>query len=544
MACQADAADRQATSTCKGVWQELRRDFCETLIQKGRADVIYSHQDLTQQKLRSCVSHFPHKPFYTIVQLIGDTENIMPYLSLREASEDLRSGLVTPTELLSEALEQIASREDQIQAFVTITSEQAMKDAEQAESEQRTGLFRSSLHGIPIAIKDLIAVKNVRLTAGSRVLEDYVATEDATVVELLRRAGAVLIGKTQTHEFAYGTYTPATRNPWNLSRVPGGSSGGSAAALAATMCLGALGSDTGGSVRIPAACCGITGLKPTYGRVSCAGVVPLSWSLDHVGPMGRSAEDCALLFDSIAQYDPRDPNSVSRPPSKTHSTLTSEGANGPLSLQGLKLGVPQDAFVDPLDPQVRLAWQLALLVLQEAGAELMHLELPIPTFSIYRMIQQPEATLAHLEHGWLTEKLDLYGEVTRTRLLAGQELKAIDYLRAQQQRRIFASSMRSAMQAVDALVLPAIPIPALPVELMYKDITIEGQQENSGNAMLRLTMPFNLTGQPAISLPCGFNSEGLPLGLQIAGKAFEEGLILRIAHAYQQLTDWHRRELP
>lgn len=462
----------------------------------------------------------------------------MPYLSISEASADLRSGLVTPTELLAEVLEEIDARDEALQAFVTVMRDEAFKEAERAENEQRTGLFRGPLHGVPIAIKDLIAVKNVKMTAGSKVLADYIAPEDATVVEHLRQAGAVFIGKTQTHEFAYGTYTPPTRNPWDATRVPGGSSGGNGAALAASMCLGAIGSDTGGSIRIPAACCGVTGLKPTYGRVSCFGVVPLSWSLDHVGPMGRSAEDCALLFDALAKYDPRDPNSVSRPPSKTHETLTNENA-----LQGLKLGVPQDAFVDPLDPEVRLAWRGALMVLKEAGAQVIDVELPRATFATYRGIQMPEASLAHMEKGWLTEKLDLYGEPTRTRLLEGREIKAVDYLRAQHQRRLFASSLRSAMQSVDALVLPTLPIPALPIAQMYQEISIEGQRENSGETMLRLTMPFNLAGIPAISFPCGFNSQGLPLALQVAGKPFEEGLVLRIAHVYQQMTDWHRRAI-
>ncbi|HVU69649.1 MAG TPA: amidase [Ktedonobacteraceae bacterium] len=468
----------------------------------------------------------------------------MPYLSISEAAEELKSGLITPTELLLETFEKIDEQDQEIQAFVTVMREQALKEAERAEQEMRTGLHRGPLHGIPVAIKDLIAIKQVKMTAGSRVLADYIASEDAAVVEQLRQVGAVLIGKTQTHEFAYGTYTPPTRNPWDLTRVPGGSSGGNGAALAAGMCLGAIGSDTGGSIRIPAACCGVTGLKPTYGRVSCFGVIPLSWSLDHVGPMGRSAEDCALLFDAIARYDPRDPNSVSRPPSKTHETLSGTDNQGALSLQGLKLGVPQDAFVDPLDPEVRLAWRGALMVLKEAGAQVMDVELPRTDFATYRGVQKPEASLAHLEKGWLTDKLDLYGEPTRTRLLEGQEIKAVDYLRAQHQRRLFASSLRSAMQPVDALILPTLPIPALPIKDMYQEIRIEGQRENSGETMLRLTMPFNLAGIPSISFPCGFNGQGLPLAVQVVGKPFEEGLILRIAHAYQQMTDWHRREIP
>jgi aspartyl-tRNA(Asn)/glutamyl-tRNA(Gln) amidotransferase subunit A len=468
----------------------------------------------------------------------------MPYLSIQQASEDLRSGLITPTELLTETLDCIDQLDSDIQAFVTVMREQAYEEAEKAENEQRTGLFRSPLHGIPITIKDLISVKNVRMTAGSKVLADYVPQEDATVVEQLRRAGAVIVGKTNTHEFAYGTYTPPTRNPWDLARIAGGSSGGSAAALAAGMCTGAIGSDTGGSIRIPSACCGTTGLKPTYGRVSTYGVIPLSWSLDHVGPLGRNAEDCAILFDAIARYDPRDPNSVSGLPGKASASLIggAEG-RGPLSLQGIRLGVPSESFVSPLDPEVRAAWRAALLVLQEEGAEVVDVELHRPTMDTFRTIEMPEASLAHMERGWLTERLDDYGEQTRSRLLLGQTIPAVDYLRAQQQRRAFSSNLRSIMQGVNALVQPTIPVPAILIEQADTDILIDGVTENATVALLRLTMPFNLAGLPAISLPCGFSNGGLPIGLQIAGKPFEESMILRIAHAYQHMTDWHRREI-
>jgi len=468
----------------------------------------------------------------------------MSYQSIQQASEELRSGIITPTELLAETLDSIDQLDSDIQAFVTVMRDQAYEEAEKAENEQRTGLFRSPLHGIPIAIKDLIAVKNVRMTAGSKVLAEYVPQEDATVVEQLRRVGAVIAGKTNTHEFAYGTYTPPTRNPWNLLHIAGGSSGGSAASVAAGMCPGAIGSDTGGSIRIPSACCGTTGLKPTYGRVSTYGVIPLSWSLDHVGPIARSAEDCALLFDAIAGYDPRDPNSVSGPPGKASATLIggAEG-RGPLSLQGIKLGKPSEEYVTPLDPEVHAAWHAALLVLQEEGAEVVELKLQPPTMDTYRTIQMPEASLTHMERGWLTEHLDAYTEKTRLHLLQGQTIPAVDYLHAQQQRRAFSSNLRSIMQGMNALVLPTLPMPAILIEQADTDILVDGVTENATAALLRLTMPFNLAGLPAISLPCGFSSDGLPIGLQVVGKPFEESMILRIAYAYQQLTDWHRREI-
>jgi len=470
----------------------------------------------------------------------------MLYTSIHEAAEEIHSGIMTPTEMVIEAFERIEALDGEIQAFVTLMREQAFEDAERLERELRTGLYRSQLHGIPIAIKDLIAVKDVRTTAGSKVLAHHISQEDAMVVEQLRKAGAIIIGKTNTFEFAYGPYSPPTRNPWNLDRTPGGSSGGSAAALAAGMCLGAIGSDTGGSIRIPSACCGVTGLKPTYGRVSCYGVIPLSWSLDHVGPMGRSAEDCALLFDAIAKYDPRDPNSVAGPPTPSSRSTTTliGGAEGrsPMSLQGLRLGVPQESFYAPLHPEVRTLWRAALRVLEEEGAELLDVELPVPTLEGYRTIQMPEATLAHLQKGWLTEHADLYSDGVRTRLLQGQTLPAVAYLHALNERRIFSSRLRAVLQRVDAFVLPTLPVPAIPAIEAGQEIEIDGVTENATGALLRLTMPFNLAGLPTISFPCGFSSESLPIGVQVAGKPFEEATVLRIAHAYQQLTDWHRRE--
>src|SRR5256884_1850021 len=341
----------------------------------------------------------------------------MTYTSIRAIADEIHSGIITPTELVQETLDCIDKQDSEIQAFVTLMREQALKDAEKAEHEIRTGLYRGQLHGIPIAIKDLIAVKGVRMTASSKVLADSISSEDAMVVELLRKAGAIIIGKTNTYEFAYGPFAPPTRNPWDYTRTTGGSSGGSAAAVMTGMSPGAIGTDTGGSIRIPAACCGVTGLKPTYGRVSCYGVIPLSWSLDTVGPLGRSAQDCSLLFDAISGYDPRDPNSVSGPPGRASATLI-EGpeGRGPLSLQGLRLGVLSDSFVAPLEAEVRAAWQAALLVLKEEGAEAVDVDVQRPMLEIYRTIQRPEASLAHMEKGWLTEHLEDYSETTRSHL--------------------------------------------------------------------------------------------------------------------------------
>ncbi len=472
----------------------------------------------------------------------------MPYTSIRQLAEEIHSGLITPTEMVAETLERIDEMDGEIRAFVTVMRDEAYQQAEQAEREMRTGLYRSQLHGVPIAIKDLIAVKGVRTTASSKVLAANISQEDATVVELLRKAGAIIIGKTNTYEFAYGPYAPPTRNPWDHTRTTGGSSGGSAAAVVAGMAPGAIGSDTGGSIRIPSACCGITGLKPTYGRVSCYGVIPLSWSLDHVGPMGRSAEDCAIIFDAIAKYDPRDPNSISGPPtSPNRYTATLIGGvegRGPLSLQGLKLGVPQEAFVAPLDPQVEQVWRAALRVFEEEGVEIIEVELPRPSMDLYRTIQKPEASLAHIQRGWFPQHKELYQEIVRQRIAEGQQISAVDYLNAQQERRVLAGSLRTILQRVDGFILPAQPIPAIRAELAGQEITIDGVIENAASAMLRLTMPFNLTGLPTVAFPVGFSADGLPIGLQIAGKSFEEATVLRMVHAYQQLTDWHRRDLP
>jgi len=478
---------------------------------------------------------------------MADSTAELAYLSISEAAALIERRQLSPLDLVSSALDRISQLNPITHAFYTVLEGEAMTAAAEAESAIASGRHLGPLHGLPIGVKDVI--NHGRTTAGSKSLSGNYASESATVVRRLEDAGAIIIGKTATYEFAVGrptpdSFFPAARNPWALDRDPGGSSSGSAVAVAAGMVPGAVGTDTGGSVRYPASACGVVGIKPTYGLVSRAGVLPNSYSYDHCGPMARTAEDCALIFDAIAQYDPRDPNSVSGPPARASASLIG-GAEGrsPLSLQGITLGVPPESFVAPLDPEVRAAWRAALLVFQEEGAEVVDVDVPLPSMSMYRNIQRPEATLAHIQQGWFHARAADYTAGVREVLLKGQQIPAVDYLQAQYERRIFSSTVRTAMQRVNALVLPTMPIPAITVDEIDQQISIDGVPEESTAALLRLTRAFNLSGLPAISLPCGFTTNGLPIGLQLAGKPFEEAMILRIAHAYQQLTDWHRREI-
>ncbi|MGE5333822.1 MAG: amidase, partial [Nitrososphaerota archaeon] len=393
----------------------------------------------------------------------------------------------------------------------------------------------------PIALKDLIATRGVLTTAGSRVLADWIPDEDAAVVTRLAQAGAIALCKTNTHEFAFGTYTPPTRNPWNTERIPGGSSGGSAAALAVNDCPGALGTDTGGSIRIPSACCGVTGLKPTYGLVSRTGIVPLSWSLDVVGPMARTVADCALLLDVLAGYDPSDPDSVDVPLLNYTAALSASRAPDD-AVRGTRIGIPTSYFFSPIDPEIEAAVRAAIDTLVALGATVVELAMPSALddfFGSYRGVQRPEAYTYHQDMGWLTTRADRYTPTVRANIEAGADISARDYIHAQQARRAVTAEMLALMAHVDALLTPTMALAAPRADESDTPLRAGGDVVPEGT--LRCTFPFNMSGQPALSVPCGFTSDGLPIGLQIVGARFGEATVLRLGHAYQRVTDWHTR---
>jgi aspartyl-tRNA(Asn)/glutamyl-tRNA(Gln) amidotransferase subunit A len=468
--------------------------------------------------------------------------------TLDDAAKLLENGSISALDLAERCLARIAAIDDRVGAFVTVTGERALADARAADARRAGSEAPSPLLGIPIALKDLIMTRGIRTTAGSRVLEDWVPDEDAPVATYLARAGTVLLGKTNTHEFAYGTYSLPTRNPWDLERIPGGSSGGSAAAIAAGMCLGAVGTDTGGSIRIPSACCGVTGLKPTYDLVSARGVLPLSWSLDHVGPIARSVRDCALLLDALVDdelFEPVKPLPGAFEAAELHYADVTEDAMS--TVGGLRLGVPSNYFFTHVEPEVASAVRAAMRVFEALGAHVEEVQVPAAVddlFAVYRGIQAPEATTAHMDAGWFPALADRYTPAVRASLERGLQYSAADHIRAQRARQAFAEEMESLLERVDALLTPTVPLVAPRVADLGQPLLVAGREEEARLALLRLTFPFNISGQPALTVPCGFSGDGLPIGLQIAGRRFDEATILRLGHAYQRDTDWHLRQLP
>lgn len=456
----------------------------------------------------------------------------LAFASISEAGAAIRSGAVSPVELTEAMLARIGRHDGAIHAYVTVTADLARRQAAAAEAELAAGIDRGPLHGIPIGLKDLYATRGIRTTAHSRVLEDWVPDEDATAVVRLREAGAVLLGKHGMAEFAFGGPAadgifPAPRNPWNLEREPGGSSSGSGAAVAAGLCFGALGSDTGGSIRKPAAHCGIVGLKPTWGRVSRHGVVPLAWSLDHVGPLARTVQDAAILLGAVAGPDPLDPTAVDRPVPDYRQGLE-------LGVRGLRLGVAWDWVheMGTIDPGVLAAFEAALSVLEEEGAEIV----PIPGEALIAgratntLIITAEAYAYHAPE--LRAHPERFGRSVRGRFQSGAFISAADYLDANRARTVLRSRVRAILDDVDAIVSPTCARPPEPLAAIDPDARF---REPS------FVNPFNVLGIPAVSVPCGFGGEGLPVGLQVAAGPFEEPLVLRIARAYERATPWHER---
>ncbi len=418
---------------------------------------------------------------------------------------------------------------DETNSFVTVTAERAIEEASRVEGEILAGRHRGPLHGVPVALKDLIHTGGVRTTMGSTFFAEHVPDHTATVARRLEEAGSILIGKTNTHEFAYGptgdlSHFGPTRNPHDKGRITGGSSGGSGAAVAANLCYGALGSDTGGSIRIPAALCGVVGIKPTFGRVSKHGVFPLAWSLDHVGPITRTVEDNAMMLNVLAGHDPEDPYSVDLP----EEDFTRDLRRG---INGARVGVPTEFYFEHVDQEVEARVREAAEVFVSLGAEVLEVEIPNlwETLHAQRLILAAEAFAVHEER--LKTDPERFDDQSLERLLAGENLQAFRYARAKQRKLHSRREFERVLRDVDVILTPTVPIPA-PL-IGQRETKIDGYDEAVYSALTRFTGPTNLNGLPSLSVPCG-TTQGLPTSLQLIGRPFQEHTLYRFAQAYEQ----------
>jgi aspartyl-tRNA(Asn)/glutamyl-tRNA(Gln) amidotransferase subunit A len=448
-------------------------------------------------------------------------------LSLTETRGLLRAGELDASDLTEACYRQIERLNPILNAFITVIPNE--KPAAPHSSTSET--VNSQLRDIPIALKDLYETRGIRTTGGSRFFANYIPTEDAYVVKKLREAGAWILGKTNTHEIALGVTTDnphygACRNPWDTRRTPGGSSGGSAAAVAAGMAIAALGTDTGGSIRIPASLCGVTGIKPTFGRVSLRGVMPLSWNLDHAGPLTRTVEDAAIVLQAIATYDSLDPACVKMLPGDYLSHLT-DGVSG----RHIALAVGE--YVEEAKPEVLEAVRTAAEVFKDLGAEIIEVDLTWLREAALAngLMTQADAAAYHRER--LRDHPDWFGADVRQRLEAGAALTSSEYSLARRTQAEVRRGCDALFESYDILLLPTTPIPA---PFLDGEDAIE-----RARTLTRFTAPFNLSGLPALSIPCGFTKEGLPIGLQIVSRAWNEAGVLRAGHAYQLMTDWHEK---
>jgi aspartyl-tRNA(Asn)/glutamyl-tRNA(Gln) amidotransferase subunit A len=437
----------------------------------------------------------------------------------------------SPVEAVRALLDRIDRLDVRLGCYVATLADSALAEAKAAEQEIAAGARRGPLHGVPMALKDIFDTAGVETASGARVFAGNVPTEDAFVVRRLREAGAILVGKLNMHEIAYGLtntnpHFGPCRNPWDTGRVPGGSSGGSAAALAAGLCEISLGTDTGGSIRLPAGACGVVGLKPTFGRVSRRGVLNLSWSLDHVGPMTRTVEDAALVLDAIAGPDPADPWCTERPVDRYAAGL---GA----PVEGLRIGVPSDLFFEGVDAPVEQAVRAAIGVLRDRGAELVDVALPHTKDGYFPLLAILGAEASAFHAARLRDRPDDFGEDVRLRLQFGRELRATDVVVARRWQWLVREDFRRAFERCDVLATPTLPHVAPTIGAV-----VPREPDRAWN---RFMAPANLAGLPAISVPCGF-VDGLPIGLQVTGRPFDEATVLQVAHAYEQATDWHTRQ--
>ncbi len=463
----------------------------------------------------------------------------LPLQPIAELSRLLRTREIASLELVNQTLARIERLNPSLNAYITVTAELAREQAALADAEIAAGQYRGPLHGIPYAAKDLCFTRGVPTTGGSKIFRDFVPDYDAAVVVRLRRAGAVLIGKSNLHENAYGITSSnphfgPVRNPWDLERIPGGSSGGSAAALASGLCSFSLGTDTGGSIRIPAAFCSVTGLKPTFGRVSRYGVFPLGHTLDHVGPFAWTAVESGWIYAAMAGHDPHEDASVDRPVELPHEDE--------FDIKGLRIGVPENFYFEQLDPAVERSCRLALKTFESLGAVLEPIRLPDidEMNTVARVILLAEATAVHI-HNFKARPQD-FGADQVALLDQGRFITAVDYLNAQRRRRELCDAFARAFEKVDIMAAPAVAV--LPAKIGQKDLEIRGETHDVRLATTRNARALNLTGLPLLTMPCGFSEDGLPVGLQLIGDAFDERRILAAGAAFQLATDFHLRRPP
>jgi aspartyl-tRNA(Asn)/glutamyl-tRNA(Gln) amidotransferase subunit A len=462
------------------------------------------------------------------------------YLSARELGTLLRKRVVSATDIVQAMLARIQTLDAKTNAYITVMAEDALSTARRCDAELATGQDRGPLHGIPVAVKDLYDTAGTRTTSGSKILADRVPEQDATSVARLRDAGAVIIGKTNLNEFACGVTSTNAHygdvfNPWDLSRTPGGSSGGSAAAVAAGLCTMATGSDTGGSIRIPAALCGIVGFKPSYGRISCHGIMPLSWEQDHPGPMARTVHDTALMLSAMAGWDVADPATARQP--VPDYALDLEGG-----IAGCRVGIDRQYALQGISSEVRSAFEQALETMVTLGAKVVDVQVPglEEGISAGLVIWNAEATAVHEE--WLRTRPEDYDPRVGPRLGNGFSVTGIEYARAQRARRQLVRNLQVLFEDVDLLATPMCAMGAPPQGA--SQVVVDGQEFDVLTGLTRYSRVFNLTGLPAISIPCGFTSDNLPIGLQLVGALYDEGTVLRAACAYEQTTEWHLRRPP
>ena len=462
------------------------------------------------------------------------SENELTYLSIADAARLLRRKKISPRELTDAAIARIERENPGLNAFITILAQWARREARAAEREIARGRWRGPLHGIPISLKDNFWTRGIRTTGGSKILKDFVPSRDSDVAAGLAEAGAILIGKTNMHEFAYGITSEnphygAVRNPWARDHGAGGSSGGSAVAVATGMGFGSFGTDTGGSIRIPSALCGTVGLKPTFGLVSVAGVIPLAETLDHVGPIARSVADVCILLEAVAGKYPK---------GATVPDYRKLRKNRPLKI---RLGWPKQYFFERVDAELLEIFEMAARVFRSLGTrvETISLERPVESAEPSTNIALAEATRYHESQGYWPARAGDYGDDVRTRLEMGEKIRAVDYLRALEWKQGLVKEFDAAFERFDAILAPASPIAA--PRIGQTEVSINGEKETVRSALVRVNRPANFTGHPAISIPCGFTREGLPLGLQLIGPRWSEAKLLAIALAYEEATEWHTR---